>query len=584
MEAFVIKKDGFVCDICMTENAPLSTLTAGGELVRCLSIQAGKALALRKGTPKAGDICLGAKGADCELEELRLKVEDGILWIDGGFRGILYGVYELLERLGCRFFAEDCEVLPQKDELTVPADLDVVQKPVFEYRCTNWICMNPRMAPKVRLNAILGDSIPKAWGGDVSYEGFVHTLGELAELEKMKDRDFGEYTDRQPCLTSEKTYQTVMKNLRAKLKKHPDASIASVSQNDSHAWGRGCTCPNCAALDEAEGSPMGSLLPFVNRVAEELEPEYPDLAIDTLSYRYTRKVPKTLKARHNVIIRLCSLECCFSHPLDECRKDMLDVEGVSFAETLRQWADHSDRIYIWDYTTNFRNYHGSFPNFQVLRQNLRFFADHHVKGVFEQGVQQTVSGEFGPLRAYVLSKLLWDPYMSEETYQRHIAEFLEGYYGAGAPAIKRFMDRLQKSVKDVHFGIYYLDLTEVIQDVDVEGTRIERAESFLKKGRQDFAEALEAATCERQRNHIRQSEIQLDLYEWYLMNAKMQETEEGTPERAKAEAALRAAGAKFYAQALSFGITYTNEDDGNNTFLYKEPDYLVPPHTWGREV
>ena len=581
MSVFVIKNNNRVCDVCLDKKAPKTAITAAGELIRCLSIQCGTTPVLRTGAPKTGDICLGGKSEECEPDELRLKVEDGILWVDGGIRGIFYGVYELLERLGCRFFAEDCEVFPEKEELTMPGDTDVVQKPVFEYRCTSWIGATPGFAPKMRLNAVLFDTIPEAWGGDVSYEGFVHTLGELAEMEQRTDSDFGLYTDRQPCLTDENIYQTVMKNLRARLEKHPDASIASVSQNDSHAWGRGCTCPNCQALDDAEGTPMGSLLPFVNRVAEELEPEYPKLAIDTLAYRYTRKIPKTLKARDNVIIRLCSLEGCFSHPLDECPVSMLDVEDGSFADSLKSWADHSNRIYIWDYTTNFRNYHASFPNFRVLRRNLKFFADHHVKGVFEQGNSQSVNGEFGPLRTYLLSKLLWDPYMSEETYQRHMNEFMEAYYGVGAPKIRCFIDRLQRAVEDTHFGIYFLDPTEVYQDPDAEGTRLERAESFLKKGRQEFADALKEARTSLQRQHIRLSEVQLDVYEWYLIHGKLEEIKESDPGRKEAEEALRAAGRKLYSHALAHGIKNMNEDDGVNSLLTEEPDYLTPPYTWG---
>lgn len=571
MGTFVIKKNNLVCDICIAETAHHTAVTAAGELVRCLSVQTGKALELKVGVPKKGDICVGGKSGDCEEEELRLKVENGILWVDGGIRGILYAAYELLERLGCRFFAEDCEVLPVKEELILSAEFAVNQKPVFEFRFTDWSGANAKTAPKMRLNSLF-TSIPKALGGAISYEGFVHTLGALAEME-------GDYTDRQPCLTDEKTFQTVIKNLRERLKAHPDALIASVSQNDSHEWSGGCTCPNCVALDEAEESPMGSLLSFVNRVAEEMKTDYPKLAIDTLAYRYTRKPPKTLKTRENVIVRLCDIECCFSHPLDECRNaEAGSSDGMNFVESLKSWTEHSDRIYIWDYTTDFWNYHASYPNFQVLRQNLRFFADNHVKGVFEEGCAETASGEFGALRTYLLSKLLWNPYMSEETYQEHMTEFMDAYYGAGASMLRCFLERLERAVKDVHFGIGFSDPTKVYQDPDEEGTRIERAESFLKKGRQEFAMALKMAETSEVRKRIMQSEIQLDVYEWYLERAKLEETGEGTLERKEAEGALRAAGKKLYGKALSFGITHMAE---GCCMVTAEPDFLTPPTEWG---
>ena len=576
MAEFVISKKEYICSICVANGAPDTAITAAGELVRVLAVMSGKTASVYTGTPKAGDICLGA--ASCELgsDELHIEVKDGILYVDGGKRGIIYGAYELLEQLGCRFLAEDCEVLPQKDEIAVCGDMNINQKPVFEYRCTSWKGATPSAAPKLRVNATLQGAIPEAWGGDLHYQGFVHTLGDLSEMEKVD----GHYTDRQPCLTDEKVFQNVVKNLRAKLKDDPNAAIASVSQNDSHEWGRGCQCPACKALDDAEGTPMGSLLPFVNRVAEELEEEYPNLAIDTLAYRYTRKAPATLKARHNVIVRLCSIECCFSHPIAECNAATDKVEDGSFADCVREWANHCDRIYIWDYTTNFQSYHNCFPNFNVLRQNARFFADNNVRGLFEQGDGETINGEFGPLRTYLLTKLLWDPYMSEETYNRHINDFLEGYYGAGWQNLRRFLDRMQDCAKDVHFGIYFKDPVKYFVDTAVAGTHLEKAASFLKKGREDFAAALEAAVGV-QAERVNRASIQLDLYQWYLIKAQLDALEENDPVRAALEDELKKAGANTYAHVIAYGISAMYEG-GTKRLRNSVPDYMQEPSVWVR--
>ena len=62
---------------------------------------------------------------------------------------------------------------------------------------------------------------------------------------------------------------------------------------------------------------MGTLLRFVNAVADAVAERYPDVLVDTLAYQYTRNVPKLTRPRRNVIIRLCSIECCFRHPLTD---------------------------------------------------------------------------------------------------------------------------------------------------------------------------------------------------------------------------------------------------------------------------
>jgi hypothetical protein len=45
-----------------------------------------------------------------------------------------------------------------------------------------------------------------------------------------------------------------------------------------------------------------------NAVADAIKDEYPNVAIDTFAYQYTRKPPAHVVPRPNVIVRLCSIE------------------------------------------------------------------------------------------------------------------------------------------------------------------------------------------------------------------------------------------------------------------------------------
>jgi hypothetical protein len=78
-----------------------------------------------------------------------------------------------------------------------------------------------------------------------------------------------------------------------------------------------------------------------------------------------------------------------------------------------------------------------------------------VTGVFEQGGgNNTMGGEFGELRAYLLAKLLWNPYMSEDEYKGHMMDFLYYYYCTGGLYMRMYIDLMEEWTKDVHFGIY----------------------------------------------------------------------------------------------------------------------------------
>jgi hypothetical protein len=71
---------------------------------------------------------------------------------------------------------------------------------------------------------------------------------------------------------------------------------------------------------------------------------------------------------------------------------------------------------------------------------MQFFAEHNVKGVYAQGNSECLSGEFGELRAYLISKILMNPYMTDKEYYAHMDEFLAAYYGAGWQNIRKYID------------------------------------------------------------------------------------------------------------------------------------------------
>ena len=351
-----------------------------------------------------------------------IKADDGVISIRGGNgRGVIYGVYGFLERYcGVRFFMPGIESLGEGD-ISVTEDYSFT--PIFEMRQSDWQCGNGSVDWCLK-RGVNQREIPDSMGGHIKYGGFVHTMTSLA----------GVPGDEQPCFSDPEVLETVIGNVRAMLQADPNITIVSVSQNDNQNY---CRCEKCAAIDKEEGSHMGSLLRFVNAVAEDIEKDYPDVIIDTLAYQHTRKAPKITKPLENVCIRLCSIECCFSHPLDDPDCSV----NRDFASDIKAWGEICDRIYVWDYVTCFSYYVPTFPNFGVLRQNMRFFAEHGVKGMYPEGnYNSPKSGEFGELRCYLLSKLMWDPMMSEEEYYGHMDEFLKAYYGEGWQGIRKYID------------------------------------------------------------------------------------------------------------------------------------------------
>ncbi len=80
-------------------------------------------------------------------------------------------------------------------------------------------------------------------------------------------------------------------------------------------------------------------------------------------------------------------------------------------ENFLGWSRITNQLYMWTYATNFRYHDLPSPNPESIGRNLRFYAEHGVKGAFEQGNSMTLSGEFSDLRNYVICRCLWNPWL-----------------------------------------------------------------------------------------------------------------------------------------------------------------------------
>ena len=391
--------------------------------------------------------------------------EDGDLNIIGGSpRGALYGVYGFLEdQLGCRWFAPGVSRIPKQPKLTISnVKFGDFKSPVLEYREPfTFDCFDGDWCARNRVNSSAG-RLTEKHGGKVRFGNgfFCHTFNRLVPPDKyfaehpeyfslVKDKEGKEKRIKdhsQLCCTNEDVIRLCTEGIRAAMKADPSATVFSVSQND---WANYCQCEKCQALVQAEGSQMAPVLNLVNRVAEAVEKDFPDKAVETLAYQWTRKAPQTMRPRPNVVVRLCSIECCFSHPLATCDSPA----NKAFCADAAAWAKVGNRLWVWDYVTDFHHYLLPFPNQRVRNDNIRFFIANNVKGIFEQDTYDTPSSELAALGGYLTAKFLWNPNYDENTA---INEFLEGYYGAAAGPIRQYIDLLHDRVEkeNIHVTIW----------------------------------------------------------------------------------------------------------------------------------
>jgi hypothetical protein len=394
-----------------------------------------------------------------EKEGFRIYGKDEHIYITANSsRGVLYGVYDFLERFcGFACFTKDAEKIDAHPCLEIELD-EICVEPAFEFRDTYFrFAFDGDFCAKNRSNTSLGD-VSVAKGGRMKWFNFHHSFRDLvpettyfeshpeyySEIEGVRTQNS------QLCLTNPDVARVAEETLRRWIRENPECRVFSVAQNDNQ---RRCTCKSCLALEEKEGSPAGPIIHFVNRLADAIKDDYPNILLHTFAYQYTLPAPKHVIARDNIIVRLCSISCRFDTPVAELALTPANTKEAEFVNALYGWQSHAKRLYVWDYAVNFRNYLQPFLHLHTLQKNLQFFKKLGIKGILEQGnFAYGGGGACDDLKSYIISRLLWDPYIDVD---REIRGFCETVYGkqAGDTVAQYFM-LVMAACEGAPLGIY----------------------------------------------------------------------------------------------------------------------------------
>ena len=380
----------------------------------------------------------GAQMPEKDDESFTYKTVGSDLLIWGGSqRGTMYGVFTFLEReLGIHWLTPSCTVVPKYRGWKLPR-LNHSEKPFIGYRYSNYfVANNAKWSAHTRENMKWGPTINE-YGNIEAYWG-AHTMGEFVTTREffgshpeyfcLRDgKRYGGYG--QLCLSNPEILEICKERLMQFMRRNPNYRIYSLSQNDNFLF---CQCDKCKAIEDQYGGHSGIIVWFVNQVADAVKQEFPDKFVGTFAYQYSRQPPTNIKPRENVVIRLCSIECCFAHPLDAgC------PQNEKFMSDLKGWAELAPHLFIWDYIVDYAQYIAPWPNFQVLGPNIKVFGDNKAIGIFEEAQYQSAGAEFDEMKAWTVNQLLWNPNQDVDSL---VSIFVKGYYGKAAPYIKEYYD------------------------------------------------------------------------------------------------------------------------------------------------
>ena len=436
------------CTIVLPAAPAPSQAFAAAELQKYVRAMTGVTLPIATNVAPARGIFLGNGAPALGNDGFRLVATPPHFRIEGsGVHGTLFGVYDFLERYcGCEWLAPNTEVVPQRDKIEVSATLDDVQKPAFPLRDQNWTdhLRNVGFSAKLKLNGFRIEYPEELGGRDHAKD--TTTGGAIFDSLCPPSKFFKDHPDwfalvdgkrratrAQRCLTNTGFLDFLVAQMKERLRKnYPRCKYYSIYPND---FRHNCQCADCKALDDREGSPSASLVHMANYVAERVCKDYPDVRILTFAYMYTLKPPKTMKVHPNVMICYCTDACDFSKPIRESR-----WKGCrEFVENFRKWKALTDKIYIWDYSANFKYLFQPFECTHVMPGNFRYFKEMGVFGVFEEGDHYGVKCVDEALKTWVIGHLLWNP---DQPLEPLLDRFFKGYYGAAADVARGYYEAL----------------------------------------------------------------------------------------------------------------------------------------------
>ena len=389
----------------------------------------------------------------------------------GSLRGPLYATYFLLEQLGWRFLAagenwngDSFEYVYKAETVDLPEKFDVTEVPYFSYRAIGMGGCTSENFAMLRANAVDGSGSNAAkhatGGGEGALYIHGHSFGYLMmdPSDRYHNTTLSQYINTQPCLTSEETFERMYNYCTDLIEERKvwgegqklglDYTQISCSANDNTDF---CDCSSCKKVYEVEGSVGGTIFRFVNRMSEALDAYCPGIEVFTIAHWEARQPTKFTRPNDNVVVCF-RLGGCNNHSFldtescdafggnprlqSETGNNLNNSEDTALYEA---WADLTSNLYAWYCSDNLSYYITSSPNLFNIYEDFKYMAQVGTRGIYCEGCDKPFYA-FEFLRGYMISKMMWNPFMSEEEYNSLMNECLSIWYGDGWEYIREYIE------------------------------------------------------------------------------------------------------------------------------------------------
>ena len=420
-------------------------------------------------------------GAAPPPDGFKIERRGNTLWIVGGdARGVLYGVYDVLENeLGVRWFmpGELGEDVPETATVLLPT-VTREGRPAFDH-VTGFIWAGGPGAAvwEKRVRAKVGS--PTAFFG----HNWSNIIPPTAANKAANPEWFaltGATRGNQLCSAHPDVVRITVEKARQFFDRNPQAVVYSISPNDGYGF---CEDWRCQAVDALYGVKDGSvsdrLVHYANEVLAELGKTHPGKQVGILAYVTHTSPPIAARPHENyaTLITRMPWEFCHQHALGDAGCSL----NRRFMSYVAGWSRVTRHVGVYDYYGHFYVF-APWPIVHSIRSDMATLRQAGLTRFISE-TQQNWANQ--GLNFYVGAKLSWDPALDVEAL---LTDYFNRFYGRAADAMRRYWtlweDAMVATAAQAHGGYTWLPMfkPEVI----------ERAEALL-------AEADAAASGEREK-------------------------------------------------------------------------------------
>ncbi len=373
-------------------------------------------------------------------------VDLGIMYVFGeSDRAVLYGVYDFIEtQLGVRFVSSDVTYIPNVSNVVIAGDYSVVETPAVDIR-SYWTYdtqYDPVFAARKRLVALF-EANPVDGGMNRDYYNPGHNLNALIT-------SGGGTVSETTCLSNASTRAAIVAGMQNQIAANPSANYFALKIEDGYKP-TSCGCADCVGKSDSD-----LLMALCNYVATEVNrTSNRDIYIVTYAYAET-ETPPTISVDSHVVVELAPIKNAnFGYAYNDSR------QTEAFIASVNGWKQKmGDRLWFYDYGTNYNNYSWYLSDLSLMLPNYQYFSNTlGCKAVIVEGNHAYQNDWQQALRVYVASKVMWDPNgYTQADVMNLVNEFCRLYFGESAgTAVYQYIVNMEAALVDIRdSGNYYV--------------------------------------------------------------------------------------------------------------------------------